>query len=986
MDGREESRITGRSFLVGLLCSALFAGLTVFFADRRDMYLTATQIPVLPYVLLLLTVLVINPLCRLLRVARRFTRCEIMIVFAMGLVSSGVSTYGLTAQLAPVIGSLFNRSWNNEQSQWSRHVVPFVNEAYFLSEKGIQEAAREYMRLAARRQDVADLLVAASRRAAAGEGAPQGNPAAADEAAPGAAGRRGAAGAPSPPVRDRAETQWQALRAAHPEMPAEAAAALPLLNRLLAECTRETETAREKLRELENAAFAKVDLFRRGLPRGLRAYPGIVMLPEDTTAGYLARFRRMVEGRRAAAELKEAEKHLAARDAAGAAAMLDSVAGRIAGMCDTTLLQADIDAALAAERELAADIAAGEAALRELRRARRQALRRDIYRLDSHIARCERRLAAQRRRLGRMAETRQNLQQQVETLREGEELKAAAGKLAGRLRAAAAAAKTPDSEPVKEMRLLRAGLPRLDGTLRRYLVGDVPWRDWLPALGRWLALVGLTYLALMALNVLIFRQWAHNEKLIYPLAELPLTLAGVGEETDGVPAAFRSGLFWSGFAVSALVLGYNVLVATSLVPGLEPLDLNNSWAEYIANTPLQGLLSYATWSPYGRSHIFFTMIGLSFLIPKKVSFSLWFFTVLSMLQLLLLVGLGHGQNESSFPAEWWYTLSFRTAEGGGALIVFAAVVLFKCRRYLLCAFRPASVAAFPDDERRELRLASACFLLASLGVVTMLWLGMGANLAHTIFVYAVVLVITIGLVRAVTEGGVLGFQCWAGPFHFLRAFCGMDKSWTAPSLFAPLMVYYSVLFLDIKTFIAPAMANSLKIRDTLRMRRGRFHLAVFAGIAAAVVVSIATSLMLAYSRGADLMSNWFYSAFPRSLFDQLANISRTPPAPARAEALWAAAGGGAMALLLYFRQKLFWLPHPIGMIMLVSPIMGAYWFSILLGWLCKSLVTRYGNKETYLKTRLLFIGLIAGELVMVVIGMALSYALDVSIPVGLNRN
>ena len=134
------------------------------------------------------------------------------------------------------------------------------------------------------------------------------------------------------------------------------------------------------------------------------------------------------------------------------------------------------------------------------------------------------------------------------------------------------------------------------------------------------------------------------------------------------------------------------------------------------------------------------------------------------------------------------------------------------------------------------------------------------------------------------------------------------------------------------------------------------------------------------------MQSWFYTSFPRSLFGKISDISQVPPTAAPAEAVWTGAGALAMAALLYFRQTLFWLPHPIGMIMLVNPIMGAYWFSILLGWLAKSLVTKYGSKNAYVKARSLFIGLIIGELLMVVIAMVLSHILETKIPIGLNRN
>ncbi len=53
--------------------------------------------------------------------------------------------------------------------------------------------------------------------------------------------------------------------------------------------------------------------------------------------------------------------------------------------------------------------------------------------------------------------------------------------------------------------------------------------------------------------------------------------------------------------------------------------------------------------------------------------------------------------------------------------------------------------------------------------------------------------------------------------------------------------------------------------------------------------------------------------------------------------------------------------------MWTSPLMHTFWFSILLGWGFKSLVSRYGDKDSYAKLRYLFIGLIVGEMVMCVV-------------------
>ena len=68
-----------------------------------------------------------------------------------------------------------------------------------------------------------------------------------------------------------------------------------------------------------------------------------------------------------------------------------------------------------------------------------------------------------------------------------------------------------------------------------------------------------------------------------------------------------------------------------------------------------------------------------------------------------------------------------------------------------------------------------------------------------------------------------------------------------------------------------------------------------------------------------------------------------------------------------------------------SPEPEVYWFSIFLGWLSKTLVTKYGRKEAYEKARNLFVGLIAGELAIVALAMLVSYLMGTQIRIDFNR-
>jgi len=964
---KQTNGITWRAFFLGLVVAALFAGLTVYFCECMSLYATFSQLPVLPYVLLLVMVLLINPLCRLVRFVRAFSTVEIMLVFMMGLVSSGVSTYGFTGHLVPVMTGLFNRSWNTGQTEWNRYAAPFLNDSYFLAADGIQEASAHYARCHEAVREIEVGLNAAAQCVAARKRV---------QAAEAAAVERELAAARQ--VEREALSQWTVWQRSRPGLPEDVARAQEVCQAERDEAARQLQEARAALAVLEQEAFAKVDAFRRGLPRGMRAVPGFVKLSGESLGVYLGRFQRLVTGMGVSGDVNAL---LAQWEAGGGEAPMaprvEAIRAAFARMVDTTTLDAQIALTGRVESERTALFAEREAALNALYLRQREAPADEARKLQRDIKGTTRAVTRLRRQRDEAARERTDLQAQAEALRAGQRVLEGLTELGEACRGGRV---PPDAQ--RTLEAVRDILPSLDGSLRRYLAGDVPWRQWLGPLSRWGLLLALVYMALMAFNVLIYRQWAHHEKLAFPLAELPLTLAGAGEEEGSIPAVFRNGLFWIGFAISGGVWGYNILAASQVVPELQPMNLENAWSTYIVNTGLDGLLN----GKFARSQIAFAMIGLAFLIPAKVSFSLWFFAVLSMIQVLVMVGLGYGQNEASFPTEWYYTLNFRTAEGAGALLVFSSVVLFKCRKYILCALRTRALEELPEEQRREMRLASLCFLSGSLGIVLILWLSMGASLIYTLVVYFVVMVVTIGLMRAVAEGGLFKFQAFASPFHYIRTLFGFDKPWTAAPLFAPLLAFYTVFFLDIKTFMAPSMANSLRIREALGMRRSLFHLAMFFSIVAAAVVSVVGVILIAYAGGADVMDPWFHSQMPQQAFATLAAAVKTPPAAASAETFWLLAGGGGMALLLYLRQTLFWLPHPIGLIMLVSPLMGAYWFSILIGWAVKSLVTKYGNKDTYARVRGLFIGLILGELSMTVVAMVIKVALKTEWAIDMDLN
>lgn len=959
--------------LIGLILTGCFAYLTVYWENvPPHQYITATQIAVLPYVALIALVLLLNPIVRQLRILRPFSATELMLIFIMGLVTSGISTFGLASQLAPMVSGLYNRHFNNAQSRWDLYVEPYVNEEFFIAEPGIRRAAVE-MRDAETEWRQARRVLSSAK---------------ALQASLGAVRDAKARLAKSQSLEDPAERRMRELTAKRELAVAEDTLrqahqrwegcqsdlvheqVIETYDEKIALLGEQRKRCQEELDKLEAKAFEKIDRLRRPIPEHQRAIPGFIYLPGEGAESYFERVRRLRRGvaalkglERAAAVLRgETDSSRGVAEEAGA--LLDEAIAQLVPIADTENHSGRREQINLELNKLKEDKAVVIQDQKRLRRSRRLAPASEFPRLDKEIHRLSKAIGKFDAEIGALTREFEAITPRLKITRRVDD---ALSDLRSLRTEVGTAPPEGAGELATRLQGIMASFSSFDASWRRFLIGEVPWGIWLRPLLNWIVLILLTYVVLITFNVLIFRQWAYNENLIYPLAELPEMLGGVHEEGGrGVPAVFKSGLFWAGAAASAVILGWNELAARKLISGINEIPLTADWQDYIQGSFLEGL------GPDARFHVFFTLIGLSFLVPAKISHSLWFFHLFWMIQMLFMVWLGYGVNEKSFPATWNLVLNFQSAQGGGALMVFASVILWKCRKYLFCGLTPQAIQELPADERKELRISSWTFLIGSAGLIAMLTWGLGVNLFYALLCFLFILMITIGLVRAVAEGGVLGFQCWFTPFHFIRSMVGMNHAWTAPSFFAPLMVFYSVLFLDIKTFIAPAIANALKVRDELRMSRLKFHLALSAGIVVALAVALLTHIILAHHRGADNMNGWFYSGLPKYVFREIKTMAMTNPVDSAGGRWWLMVGCLVMGGLLYFRQRVFWLPHPIGMIMLVNPLMHSYWFSIFLGWLLKTLFTKYGNKDTYARGRYFFVGLIVGELIMCLFGVDLN--------------
>ena len=213
---------------------------------------------------------------------------------------------------------------------------------------------------------------------------------------------------------------------------------------------------------------------------------------------------------------------------------------------------------------------------------------------------------------------------------------------------------------------------------------------WIPPVLAWSSFVIALWLTLLAVTIFLRKQWTENERLNYPIVQLPLAL------TSNPKRFFSSPWMWVGFVVAGSVELLNGL--SFLYPEIPSLPIRNK---------LLGQFSSKPWSAMGPIRISFYpfSIGLMFFTPLDLSFSCWFFWLLTRVQMVV---------TDMFGARNIYNLEQQT----GAWIAFGCIPLWMGRRHYGRIIRKIFGIAQrrgeppPDDSGEPMRYRTAAGLFA----------------------------------------------------------------------------------------------------------------------------------------------------------------------------------------------------------------------------------------------------------------------------------
>jgi len=479
----------------------------------------------------------------------------------------------------------------------------------------------------------------------------------------------------------------------------------------------------------------------------------------------------------------------------------------------------------------------------------------------------------------------------------------------------------------------------------------LPWDLWLTPVLNWGLLSLLVLFAFLCLTAILRRQWVDSEKLAFPLAQLPLEIAGDQDR----PAFFRNRVMWLGALLPIAV--YTVKWLHQIYPTVPDVTIQWSLSDYVTSPP---------WNSVAWSVMFilsFAAIGFFFLLPTDVLFSIWFFFLLSRVEHVLMVA--YNQPTPGMPA--YPPALFIGYQTVGAYFVLTGYFFWVARPHLRRVWAAATGREKADaaDELLPYRVAVWGLVGSILASAGWLWIN-GMSLWLALFELIVcIFVIALVMARSTAEAGMLMTETTFRPIDLYRMVAPVHALGSAN---LTMLAFFDNLFLrDQRGLLLTGMLDAARISDGTRVRRSAFAGALAVGVVIAFAVAVPLNIYLPYHLGANgHMDAWMEQGSPGlTLTDYQQYFKGNALLPNGASWQMPTFFGVGVLMTVFLttmRTAFFWWPlHPLGYALSGSWSTIQFWFPCLLAWLFKSVILRYGGMKVYGQARPFFLGLVLGE-------------------------
>lgn len=463
------------------------------------------------------------------------------------------------------------------------------------------------------------------------------------------------------------------------------------------------------------------------------------------------------------------------------------------------------------------------------------------------------------------------------------------------------------------------------------------WHAWIVPVLAWGGFLIAVLTAQYCLAHLFYPRWSKEERLTFPIVQLPLMLT---EQ----PNTFKKALLFGAVVAMAVQAASALHFLYPWIPCVRTLP--TEVGQYLPETMKSMRPLYIAFYP--------CVIGLSALVPTNILYSCVFCFWMVKFESLAGSSLGLTTNAMGFP--------YSGEQGQGAVLAFALIVLWSARRSLGTSIRSRA------DRWYWIVFVVAFEALFGYGVA----LGLRPIVSIMLFGLFMLFMIGGGWVRSAVG---MVWNPGNDVSWFPKTFLGAGTSVGEGMGFAYLR-WFS--FGDFRAHALPTYTDTMRLSESAGIERNQLMKALAIGGVLSVFASLWVALDVYYQHGAMTAHTDFWRAYQgREAFNVLrATLDGTTPNAGAAQII-AAAWGAMMVVLFYIANlRLSWWPfHPVGFVLAQIRMFDWLWLPMGLAALSKSLMLRSGGLKMYKRAMPFFVGLVLGDYVISGILTLLSWLL-----------
>lgn len=464
---------------------------------------------------------------------------------------------------------------------------------------------------------------------------------------------------------------------------------------------------------------------------------------------------------------------------------------------------------------------------------------------------------------------------------------------------------------------------------------------WLGPTLWWTAFILALSLIMICINVIVRKQWTEHEKLAYPIIQLPLAIT----EGGGASKFFRNKMLWIGFGIAAaldILNGLSYLYPQ--IPNIPVRHNQHNLGQYFTEKP---------WSAMGSVPVPFYpfVIGLGFLLPLDLSFSLWFFYLFRKGQEVTTSAMGI--RLPRFP--------YLSEQSAGAWFGIFIISVWVTRSHLKEVFKKIfGMRTSIDDSEEPISYRLAVILiLASFGFIIWFCLRAGMSIGIIIPFFGIFYAFSLAITRSRAELGPPAHEM-AGMMNSQQILVNiLGARRVGARNLVPSAYFWFFSGRGYREHIMPHQLEGFKMAERARMSNKKLVLAMVLAIVLGTIASFWALVSELYRIGGETGPS---VGHVKGQFNWVANQINYPKGTDVPAIIGMLAGLIFTFFLMAMRMRFLWWPfHPAGYALSTNFGVEYFWSCLMFATIIKWIVLKFGGANAYRKGVSFFFGIILGE-------------------------